>query len=595
MSENTFIKGGVFLTDKASPAQITVPEDMSDEHRMILQTSRDFIDKEVLPNLGRIEKLDAEFIRSLFAQAGELGLLGTDVPEAYGGLGLDKVSTALVTEAIGSGFSFAVTHGAHTGIATLPLVFFGTEEQKQKYLPGLATGEYFGSYALTEPSAGSDAMGGCKTKAVLSADGKHYILNGQKIFITNAAWAKTFITYAKVDGDKFTAFIVERDFPGVSTGPEEGKMGIKGSSTRTLILEDAQVPVENVLHEVGKGHHVAFNILNVGRYKLGAATIGSGKGSLKYSVQYAKVREQFGQPIAQFGLIKEKLANCAMRIFANESIIHRTAGLLEGALSGLSPEDPEYGRKAAEAIHEYAIECSIDKVYGSEALSYIVDEGVQILGGYGYIDEYQAERAYRDARINRIYEGTNEVNRLIIPGELFRRAMKGQLPLMQAGMQLMQEMMNPEAKAPVIPDTPLGPQEVLVEQAKKAAIMVAGLAAQKYQTKLTDEQEILAKISDMIIEIFAMESCLLRAQKVLSSQGAEAARYHVAMVQAYVDDALPRIEAWGKSALAYIQEGDALKGQLSALRKLLRYQPIDAISLKRMIADRIIEVEGYPL
>lgn len=595
MSENGFIKGGAFLIEKVSPADVTVPEDMSDEHRMILQTTWDFVEKEVLPNIGRIEKKDAEFVKDLLKKCGDLGLLATDIPEAYGGMGLDKVSTAVVTEAMGAAFSFAVTHGAHTGIATLPIVFFGTEEQKQKYLPGLAAGDYFGSYALTEPSAGSDAMGGCRTKAVLSPDGSHYVLNGQKIFITNAAWAKTFITYAKVDGDKFTAFIVERDFPGVSTGPEEGKMGIHGSSTRSLILEDAKVPVENVLHEVGKGHHVAFNILNVGRYKLGAATVGSGKASIRSSVQYAKVREQFGQPIAQFGVIKEKLANCALRVFANESIIHRTAGLLEGILSKIAHDDPEYGRKAAEAIHEYAIECSIDKVYGSESLDYCVDEGVQILGGYGYIDEYPAERAYRDSRINRIYEGTNEVNRMIVPGELFRRAMKGQLPLMQAGMKLMQELMNPSPEAPEMPAGPLGLQEHTIEMCKKAAIMVAGLAAQKYQAKLTDEQELLTRISDMIIEVFAMESCLLRAQKVLAAQGEDAAKYHTAMVQAYVDDQVPRIEAWGRSALAYMESGDALKGQLSALRRLLRYQPIDAISLKRTIADRIIEREAYPL
>jgi len=595
MSDNVHLKGGAFLIEKIAPADVTIPEDMTDEHRMILQTSWDFVEKEIWPNIEKIETKDADLIRGLMQKAGELGLCGTDVPEAYGGLGLDKISTALVTEAIGAAFSFATTHGAHTGIGTLPIVFFGTEEQKQQYLPGLASGEKIGAYALTEPTAGSDAMGGCKTKAVLSEDGKYYILNGQKIFISNAAWAETIITYAKVDGDKFTAFIVERGFPGVSVGPEEGKMGIHGSSTRSLILEDAQIPVENMLHEVGKGHQVAFNILNVGRYKLGAATVGSCKSSLRNSVQYAKVREQFGKAICDFGAIKEKLANIAMKIYMNQSIIFRTAGLLENVLEKISMDDPNYGRKSAEAIHEYAIECSIDKIYGSEATDYTVDEGIQILGGYGYIDEYPAERAYRDARITRIYEGTNEVNRNIIFGDLMRKAMKGQLPIFEAVMKLAEEVKAPPASAESRPEGPLALQEQMIEMSKKAALLVAGAAVQKFQDKVAQEQEVMMRCADMIIEIFAMESGLLRAKKVLEAQGEAAAKYHVAMVQAYVDDALPKIEAWARSALAHVESGDGLKAQLAALRRFTRYEPIDSIFLKRMIADRVIEREAYPL
>ena len=595
MTDNGHIKGGAFLIGQISPDQVTTPEDMTDEHRMILQTSRDFVEKELRPNADKIEAKDAKLIKGLMASAGELGLNGTDVPEEYGGLGLDKVATALVCEAIGGSGSFATTHGAHTGIATLPIVFFGTEEQKQKYLPGLASGEKLGAYALTEPSAGSDAMGGCKTKAVLSEDGKHYILNGQKIFITNAAWAETFVTYAKVDGEKFTAFIVERGFPGVSVGPEEGKLGIKGSSTCSLIFEDAKVPVENVLHEIGKGHHVAFNILNVGRYKLGAASVGGCKGSLKMAVTYGKTREQFGQPIVQFGALKEKLANGAMKTYLNETIAHRSAGLFESILEQIPAGDKEYGRKAAEAIREYAIECSIDKVYGSEATAYLVDENVQIHGGYGYIDEYPAERAYRDARILRIYEGTNEVNRMIIINEIMGRALKGQLPLLEAAGRIVKELSDPSAETAATPEGPLGLQDRMIENCKKAAIFVLSKAVDKFQMGLANEQEVITRISDMIIEIFAMESGLLRAKKVIANQGEAAAKFYIAMVQAYVDDILPRIEGWAKGALGHIETGEALETSLTALRRLLMYVPVDAIALKRIIADRVIERDGYPL
>ncbi|MEW5725347.1 MAG: acyl-CoA dehydrogenase family protein [Thermodesulfobacteriota bacterium] len=595
MSDNGHIKGGGFLIEKIAPDQVTTPEDMSEEHRMILQTTWDFVEKEIFPHKEKMEKKDKAFITNLLKMAGELGLNSTDIPEAYGGLGLDKVATAVVCEPIGASGSFATTHGAHTGIGTLPIVFFGTEEQKRKYLPGLATGETIGAYALTEPSAGSDAMGGCKTKAVLSEDGRHYILNGQKIFITNAAWAHTIVTYAKVDGENFTSFIVERGFPGVSVGPEEPKLGIRGSSTCSVIFEDARVPVENVLHEIGKGHQVAFNILNVGRYKLAAATVGGCKATLKMAVAYAKVREQFGQPICQFGAIKEKLANMAILTYLNESMVHRTAGLFEGILSTIPEDDPQYGHKTAQAIHEYAIECSIDKVFGSEAVAYCVDECLQIHGGYGFIEEYDAERAYRDARIIRIYEGTNEINRLIVLGELMGRAMKNRLPLLDAAMKLLEEIMDTSPAKVELSDEPLAYQEHVIEQAKKAALMVASAAANKYGLELTKEQEVVTRISDMVIQVFALETGLLRAKKVIQEKGEEAARYHVDLVKAGVEDALPRIEAWAKAALAHVEPGEGLAGQLAALRKFTRYEPIDAITLKRTIADRVIQLGGYPL
>ncbi|MBF0526818.1 MAG: acyl-CoA dehydrogenase family protein, partial [Deltaproteobacteria bacterium] len=469
------IKGGAFLIEDRTPEEFFTPEDFTGEHKMILNTALAFVKKEVWPRISDIEAKTEGVSKHLLAVAGELGLNGTDIPEAYGGLGLDKISTAVVTEAMGGAAAFATSHGAHTGIGTLPIVYFGTEEQKQKYLPALASGEAFGAYALTESGAGSDALN-AKTKAVLSDDGKYYILNGEKMFITNAGWAETFITYAKVDGDKFTAFIVERGFPGVSVGAEEKKMGIHGSSTRTLILEDAKVPVENVLHAIGKGHQVAFNILNIGRYKLGAATVGACKVALEAAVKYAKGRIQFGQSIANFGLIKEKLARMAVSNYMAESIIYRISGLIDTKLHELEEQNRTSGQDIAEGIEEYAIECSIAKVYGSETASYVMDEMVQIYGGYGYVSEYPAERMYRDCRINRIYEGTNEINRMIIPGTLMRRAMKGQLPLMDALQKLTPEIMAFDPKAVKLGEGPLAVQQQMIKMCKKIGLMTAGLA-----------------------------------------------------------------------------------------------------------------------
>jgi len=590
--EKIFV-GGEFLINDISHEDVFTPEDFSEEHRMIYETAKDFIQKEVLPQMDKIEHKDHEVVLSLLRKAGELGLLGTDVPEEYGGLGLDKVSTTVVGEAMGTGGSFSVVYGAHTGIGTLPIVYFGNEEQKKKYLPKLASGEWCAAYCLTEPNAGSDALN-AKTRAVLSEDGKYYILNGEKMFITNAGWASSFVVYAKVDGEHFTGFIVEKDFPGVSTGKEEEKMGVKGSSTRPVIFQDARVPVENVLFEIGKGHKIAFNILNLGRWKLGAMTTGGCKGCVTEAVRYAKNRIQFKVPIASFGMIKEKLAEMAIRTYMAESMMYRLAGMFDARLNALPPEAKKSGQENAKAIEEYAAECSITKVYGSETLDYCVDEYVQILGGYGYCAEYPAERYYRDARINRIWEGTNEINRLLIPGTLMRRAMQGRLALLQAAQGVVDEIMGYSPLAVELPDTPLAYQEHMVMMMKKLALMASGVAAQKFGQALMKEQEILARIADMVIEIFAMESGLLRTKKVIETKGEDKARCHIAAVKAYVDQTVPRMERWAKEIVARCEEGDTLRTQLALVKKIARMNPMDVIGEKRTVADRIIELEAYP-
>jgi len=593
MADRKIYLGGEFLIGDVAPEDVFTPEDFSEEHKMIYETARDFVIKEVLPNLDKIEEKDHELILGLLGKAGELGLLGTDIPEAYGGLGLDKVSTTIVAEALGDSGSFAVVYGAHTGIGTLPIVYFGNEGQKGKYLPKLASGEWCGSYCLTEAGAGSDALN-AKTKAVLSGDGKHYILNGEKQFITNAGWAQTYVVYAKVDGEDFTGFIVERDFPGVSTGKEEKKMGAHGSSTRPVILEDAKVPVENVLFEIGQGHKIAFNILNIGRWKLGAACVGGCKSSVTGAVKYANGRIQFKVPISSFGMIKSKLANMAIRTYMCDSMMYRLAGMFDDKLGTLDEAAKKSGAENAKAIEEYAAECSITKVYGSEVADYCVDEYVQTLGGYGYISEYPAERAYRDNRINRIWEGTNEINRLLIPGTMLRRALQGRLALLPAAQAIAQELMTYSPLSVQLPDAPLALQDHMVKMSKKIALMVAGVAAQKFQQALEKEQEILAKIADIVIEIFAMESGLLRTLKMISKQGEEKTRYQISAVKVYVDETIPKIENWAKEVLAHVEEGDMLRIQLAGLKKLARYQPVDAVSLRREVADRIIELESYP-
>jgi alkylation response protein AidB-like acyl-CoA dehydrogenase len=593
MADKRIFAGGEFLITDVAPDEVFTPEDFTDEHKMIYETGKDFIEKEVTPLVDRLEEKDHDLVLELLGKAGELGLLSTDIPEEYGGLGLDKVSTTIVAEVMGNAGSFSVVYGAHTGIGTLPIVYFGNDEQKAKYLPKLGSGEWCGAYCLTEAGAGSDALN-ARTKAVLSDDGKYYILNGEKMFITNAGYASSFIVYAKVDGEEFTGFIVEKDFPGVSTGAEEKKLGVHGSSTRPLILEDAKVPVENVMYEVGKGHKIAFNILNIGRWKLGASCVGGCKKCLTEAVKYANGRIQFKVPISSFGMIKTKFADMAVRTYMSDSMMYRLAGMFDDKLALLDAEAKKSGAENAKAIEEYAAECSITKVYGSEALDFIVDEYVQILGGYGFCAEYPAERVYRDSRINRIWEGTNEINRMLVPGTMMKRAMQGRLNLLQAAQGIAGELMTYSPLSVQLPDTPLALQEHMVKMSKKLALMVAGVAVQKFGAKLDREQEVLAKIADMVIEIFAMESGLLRTLKIIDRQGEDKAKYQIAAVKVYVDEMIPKIETWAKQVIAYVEEGDMLRTQLAGVKKLARYQPIDAVSLKREIADRMIELESYP-
>jgi alkylation response protein AidB-like acyl-CoA dehydrogenase len=584
------IVGGSFLIEDISAADIYTPEDFSEEHLMIAKTTEDFVAKEVVPQLDKMEEHDFEVSRKLLTKAGELGLLGADVPEEYGGLGLDKISSSLITEKFARGRGFSISYGAHVGIGSLPIVLFGNEEQKKKYLPELATGEKIAAYALTEPGSGSDALG-AKTTAKLNAEGTHYILNGEKQWITNSAFADVFVVYAKIDGEQFSAFIVERGFQGVSTGPEEKKMGIKSSSTRTLILQDVAVPKENLLWEAGKGHLIAFNILNIGRYKLALGCVGAAKRAFEVSVKYANERQQFKRKISSFSLIQEKLANMAVQTFASESSVYRTVGLFENRLGALSDEKQKDGRELAKAIAEYAIECSLNKVSASETLDYVVDEGVQIHGGYGFMSEYEIEGAYRDSRINRIFEGTNEINRLLVPGTLVKKAMKNELPLIQKATALQQELMM---LMPVEVGTQaLDQEKYLVSMAKKIFLMTAGLAVQKFGPKLEQEQEVLANLADIISEIYNMESVVLRTEKAIGRSGADKAKQKLLYTEVYCQEAFNRIEAHAKESIIAVEEGDVLRMMLSALKKLTRYTPVNVIKKKREIAASLLEEERY--
>lgn len=579
------IPGGKFLLDNIAPADIFTPEDFTDEHKMIADTVADFVNKDIIPHMEDLEHQKEGLMRSILEKAGELGLLGADVAEEYEGSELGKIASALIAEYVAGGGAYGVSHGAHTGIGSLPIVLFGNEEQKKKYLPGLATGQMIAAYALTEPGAGSDALG-AKAKAVLSDDGKYYILNGEKMFITNAGFADVYVTYAKVDGDKFTAFIVDRDTPGFSLGAEEKKMGIKGSSTRSLIFEDAKVPVENLLYEIGKGHVIAFNILNIGRYKLGAGAVGAAKIALTTAVKYAQERQQFKQPIANFGMIQHKIAQMNIKTYASESALYRLVGDIEEVL-----EDKKEGAAIGAAIEDYAIECSITKVLCSEILDYCVDECVQIHGGYGYVSEYAAERYYRDSRINRIFEGTNEVNRLIIPATLIRKAMKGSLPLLQAAQALSGDIMN--LRASVEEDgKPLAAERAMINMAKKLFLLVGGQAVQKYMQKLTNEQEMISIMADMVIQIYGMESAVLRALKAWENDAA-AAEMKLDLAAAYVNDVFPMFDKLAKEALCYMFDGDMLRTQLSIVKRMLKFPPINLVALRRKICAKVLEEQNY--
>ncbi|MCK7607384.1 acyl-CoA dehydrogenase family protein [Geobacillus stearothermophilus] len=584
------IKGGSFLIEDIPAERVFTPEDFTDEHHMIAKTTEEYVNNEVLPQLEHLENHEFDRSVKLLRKAGELGLLSADIPEEYGGLGLDKVSSAIIAEQMAPAGGFAISHGAHVGIGSLPIVLFGTEEQKQKYLPQLATGEKIAAYALTEPGSGSDALG-AKTTAKLNAEGTHYILNGEKQWITNSGFADVFVVYAKVDGQHFTAFIVERDFPGVSTGPEEKKMGIKSSSTRTLILQDVPVPKENVLGEIGKGHVIAFNILNIGRYKLGLGAVGGAKRALEITLKYANQRQQFKRPISQFTLTQEKFATMASRLYAAESSVYRTVGLFDERMGLLDAEKAKDGKEVAKSIAEYAIECSLNKFFATEVLDYIVDEGVQIHGGYGFMQEYEIERAYRDSRINRIFEGTNEINRLLVPGMYLKKALKGELPLFQKAQQLQEELMMMTAEEPGT--GALEQEKYLVRNAKKIALMVAGLAAQKFGPKIEEEQEVLVNIADIVANIYAMESALLRTEKAINAGGEEKHKQKLLYTQIFCQEAFNEIEGHAKETLVAVEQGDTLRMMLAALRRLTRHTPINVIAKKREAAAALIEAERY--
>ncbi len=590
LKTNELIKGGAFLTEDIEASRVFTPEDFTDEQKMIAKTAEDYVTNEVLPVVENLENHEFEHSVRLLKSAGDLGLLGADVPEEYGGLGLDKIASALISEKMSVAGGFSITHGAHVGIGTLPIVLFGNEEQKTKYLPNSVSGDKIAAYALTEPGSGSDALG-AKTHAKLNAAGTHYILNGEKQWITNAGFADIFVVYAKIDGDKFSAFIVEKEFPGVSVGAEEKKMGIKSSSTRTLILQDAEVPVENLLGEIGRGHIIAFNILNIGRYKLGVGTIGGSKRALELAISYTNQRQQFKTPISSFNLTKQKLSTMASKLYAAESLIYRTVGYFEERQSQLNLEEQKDGKAIAAAIAEYAIECSINKVVGSEVLDYIIDEAVQLHGGYGFMAEYEVERIYRDSRINRIFEGTNEINRLLVPGTFLKKALKGELPLLQQAQALQAEllMMMPEE----IGDEALAQEKALVKNAKKIGLLVAGLAAQRFGAKLEAEQEVLVNIADIANNVFAMESAVLRTEKAIARGGEEKAQQKILYTQIFCQEAFEEIERDAKETLLAAVEGDNQRMMISALRKLTRSSPYNIIAKKREASVKLIEAEKY--
>jgi alkylation response protein AidB-like acyl-CoA dehydrogenase len=583
-------RGGSFLIEPRRLEEVFTPEDFSEEQRMIGETAADFMENELVPRLPRILALDYEATRELLRKAGGLGLLGVEIPEEYGGLGLDKVSGCLVSEKAARDGSFAVSFTGHTGIGTLPIVYFGTPEQKQRILPRLASGEWVSSYSLSEASSASDAMN-ARAKAVLSDDGRSWILNGEKMWLTNAGFADVYITFAKVDGEHFTAFIVEKGMPGVSLGAEERKTGIKGSSTRPLILADARIPKGNLLGEIGKGHKIAFNILNVGRFKLGAGTTGGCKLALKDAVEYGKARIAFGQPITDFGLVRHKIGEMAILIYVSESIVYRTAGMIDRNLSGVGSGD---AATALRRIEEYDVECSMVKVKCSEILDYVVDETVQIFGGAGFVEDYPAERYWRDARVNRIFEGTNEINRLLIPGRLIRRAMKGELPVFERARALMDEL---TAGPP--PDAGdggfLAPEARMLEGAKKVALMGLGLAVQRFGADVQAQQEVLGHFADVAMETYALESALVRALKRGLARGEDEARLQEAAVRCFAHDAVDRIEVSARRLLAAVVEGDMLRTTLAALRRFTRRDAVDTVSLRRRVAEAAIERGGYPL
>ena len=589
--------GGSFLIESRTPAEVFTPEDLNEEQRQIAATAAQFAREEILPHAAAIEAKEPGVLKSLLQKAAALGFTSVDIPEEYGGMGMDKITSALISDHISILASVSTAFGAHTGIATLPLVWYGTEEQKQRYLPKLATAEWIGSYGLSEASSGSDAMN-VRTRATLSPDGSHYLLNGEKMWITNCGIASLYTVFAKIldsetGVEKFSAFLIERDTPGLTVGAEEHKLGIRGSSTCPLVLQDCKVPVANLLGEAGKGHHIAFNVLNVGRFKLGVACIGGARHALAHMIRYAKERVAFGKPIAEFGLIQRKISTSATRLYAAESMAYRLVGMIDASLAQLTSESNN-AREIQKRIEEYAVECSILKVYGSEMLSLVADELVATMGGYGYVEEYPAERFYRDARINEIFEGTNEINRLIITGWLMKRALGGKLPLLGAIKKLMDEVTQPPSfDSGSNDEEPLAREAEVLAAVKKIALFTAGVASQRFMAALQDQQEVMADLAEVIVQVFALESSLLRARKMGSSAAANGVS--AAMTGLLAEEAMAVAEQAARRVLAACAEGDLLKTQLAILRRLARFTPADAVGLSRIVAKECIQRERYPL
>ncbi len=584
--------GGSFLLETRAPAEVFTPEDLTEEQRQIAATAALFAREEILPVAAEIEAKKPGVLPGLLRKAGELGMTGVDVPEEYGGMGMDKISSTLIADHLSVLASFSTAFGAHVGIATLPLVWYGTEEQKQRYLPRLATAECIGAYGLSEASSGSDAMN-IRTRATLSPDGSTYTLNGEKMWITNCGIAGLFTVFAKIDGEKFSAFLIERGTPGLTVGAEEHKLGIRGSSTCPLVLDNCKVPATNLLGEPGKGHHIAFNVLNVGRFKLGVACVGGARQALASMIGYARERRAFGKAIAEFGLIQRKISTAATQLYAAESMAYRTAGMIDAGLEGLGPERAHQPREIQKRIEEYAVECSILKVYGSEMLSLVADELIATMGGYGYVEEYPAERFYRDARINRIFEGTNEINRLIITGWLMKRAMNGELPLLAAIKKLMDEVTQPPSfDGGGDSGSALGREAEVLAALKKIALFAAGVASQRFMTALQEQQEVMADLADMIMQVYALDSALVRARKL---EGRASAAVAGAITGLLADESLALAERASRRVLAACGEGDMLRTQLAILRRLSRSMPADSAALSRSVAAQCIAMNRYPL
>jgi len=596
-------KGGSFLIESRTPAEVFTPEDLSEEQRQMAATAAQFAREEVLPRTAEIEAKKAGAVPDLLRKAAELGFTAMDIPEEYGGLGMDKTTSTVITDFMSVLASFSTAYGAHVGIGTLPLVWYGTDEQKKQYLPKLATAEWIGAYALSEATSGSDAMN-IRARATLSEDGSAYTLNGEKMWITNGGTAGLYTVFAKIDSEKFSAFLIERNTPGLTVGAEEHKMGIRGSSTCPLVLQDCRVPAANLLGESGKGHHIAFNVLNMGRLKLGVACVGGARLALAHMIRYAKERKAFGKAIAEFGLVQRKIAESATRLYAAESMTYRTVGMIDASLAQLGDEgsrssqessSQESSRAVQKRIEEYAVECSILKVYGSEMMTLVADELVATMGGYGYVEEYPAERYYRDARINRIFEGTNEINRMIITGWLMKRAMAGELPLLKAIKSLMDEVMQPPSfDSGADAEETLGREGEILAAVKKIALFAAGVASQRYMTALQDQQEIMADLADIMTQAYALESALLRARK-LAGTGRNTAGVAAAMTAVLADESMGLAEQAARRVLAASAEGDELRTQLAILRRLTRFVPEDTVKLSRTIAEHCIRTEKYPL